>query len=406
MHPCMSSVFEQFLLCCDSLPCLCISNEPWNIQRFSFCNHPQPCSQIAEDGGDGTLDRGEVHGDRPGDRPGAAGEAYRTQGIRWPGAGRRHWSWSRWGGTPQTAEAPLRLRKTTWVNKASAGPACIRRHNHTTALVSRSLLSFCGPLTQPYAAILSVLLFSVVCIVGLLGTYLCVCGYLRQYISSQLRVNAKMKPHLSFHNLKKVIPAFITSQLDYCNSLYLGLPQSLPSRLQLVQNATARLLTGSRTYYPILASLHWCPTYHRIHFKILQALYGPAPPYITELIHHHSAPRSLRSVRMGLLHGTRTRLKQRGNSFCCGCTLAFGTNCRLQLETLLPSPFLNLGSKHTSSPWPFLPFYDMLFLCFFMYYSYFKSTLMFAYTVYNVVCVFLYAFVCTMYGTLASEKCF
>ncbi len=43
-----------------------------------------------------------------------------------------------------------------------------------------------------------------------------------------------------------VIHAFITSRLDYCNSLYLGLPKSLLARLQMVQNAAARLLTGAK----------------------------------------------------------------------------------------------------------------------------------------------------------------
>ena len=129
-----------------------------------------------------------------------------------------------------------------------------------------------------------------------------------------------MKPHLSFHNLEKVIHTFITSWLDYCNSLYLGLPKSLLSRLQLVKNSAARLLTGSRKrdhITPILASLHWLPILHRIHFKtllmVLKALNGLAPPYITELIHRHSAPRSLRSCSMGLLNVPRTRLKQRGD---------------------------------------------------------------------------------------------
>ncbi len=32
--------------------------------------------------------------------------------------------------------------------------------------------------------------------------------------------------------------------MDYCNSLYAGVSQSLLTRLQLVQNAAARLLMG------------------------------------------------------------------------------------------------------------------------------------------------------------------
>ncbi len=62
----------------------------------------------------------------------------------------------------------------------------------------------------------------------------------------QLRIISRLKSTLSFQDLEKVILAFITSRLDYCNALYLGLPKSLLARLQMVQNAAARLLTGAK----------------------------------------------------------------------------------------------------------------------------------------------------------------
>ncbi len=62
----------------------------------------------------------------------------------------------------------------------------------------------------------------------------------------QLRIISRLKSTLSFQDLEKVIHAFINSRLDYCNSLYLGLPKSLLARLQMVQNAAARLLTGAK----------------------------------------------------------------------------------------------------------------------------------------------------------------
>jgi len=39
--------------------------------------------------------------------------------------------------------------------------------------------------------------------------------------------------------------AFISCRLDYCNSLLYGLPDTLLHKLQSVQNATARLITGT-----------------------------------------------------------------------------------------------------------------------------------------------------------------
>jgi len=40
--------------------------------------------------------------------------------------------------------------------------------------------------------------------------------------------------------------AIISCRLDYCNSLLYGLPDFLLHKLQSVQNATARLITGTR----------------------------------------------------------------------------------------------------------------------------------------------------------------
>ncbi len=57
----------------------------------------------------------------------------------------------------------------------------------------------------------------------------------------QLRSIARIKKMLSLKILQTVIHAFITSRLDYCNSLYLGLPKSSVYRLQLVQNTAAKL---------------------------------------------------------------------------------------------------------------------------------------------------------------------
>ena len=42
-----------------------------------------------------------------------------------------------------------------------------------------------------------------------------------------------------------VVKALVTSRLDYCNELYAGLPLKLLQKLELVQNAAARLLSGA-----------------------------------------------------------------------------------------------------------------------------------------------------------------
>ncbi len=136
----------------------------------------------------------------------------------------------------------------------------------------------------------------------------------------QLWIISRLKSFLSFNDLEKVIHAFITSRLDYCNSLYLGLPQSSTARLQMVQNAAARLLTRAKKtdrVTPILASLHWLPVHFRIQLKILlfvfKALNGQAPSYLTDHLTPLSSSRSLRSSDRAFLAVPRSRLKTKGD---------------------------------------------------------------------------------------------
>ena len=98
------------------------------------------------------------------------------------------------------------------------------------------------------------------------------------------------------------------------------------NRLQTVQNAAARLITGSKKrdhITPILYSLHWLPVNFRIHFKILvlvfRALHEQAPSYITELLRPYSPIRSLRSSDQKLLMVPRTRFKTRGDCSFQAC---------------------------------------------------------------------------------------
>ncbi len=119
-----------------------------------------------------------------------------------------------------------------------------------------------------------------------------------------LRRLAKVKPVLSLKNFEIVIHAFITSRLDYY-----GANQSSISRLQMVQNAAARLLTDSRKFdriSPILTSLHWLPVKLRIELKILvfvfKALHGLAPTYLSDILQYHNPSRPLRLLSVRLKH--------------------------------------------------------------------------------------------------------
>ncbi len=80
--------------------------------------------------------------------------------------------------------------------------------------------------------------------------------------------------------------AFITSRLDYCDSLFLGLPLSSIACWQIVQNAAASLLTRAKKtghVTSILASLPWLPVHIRIQLKMLLFVFnGQARSYLTD----------------------------------------------------------------------------------------------------------------------------
>ena len=59
--------------------------------------------------------------------------------------------------------------------------------------------------------------------------------------------------------------------------------------MQLVQNAAARLITGTRRsdhISPVLRQLHWLPVRQRVDFKVAtlvhQSLSGISPPYLAD----------------------------------------------------------------------------------------------------------------------------
>ncbi len=53
---------------------------------------------------------------------------------------------------------------------------------------------------------------------------------------------------LSMSNAEMLINAFMSSRLDYCNAFLGGCSAHLINKLQMVQNAAARVLTRTRKY--------------------------------------------------------------------------------------------------------------------------------------------------------------
>ena len=86
----------------------------------------------------------------------------------------------------------------------------------------------------------------------------------------------KIRSYIMEDQAKTIIHSHVTSRLDSNNGMLVGLPKKELRRLQLVQNAGARLIKGLRKHdhiTPTLRQLHWLPVEQHIVFKVLMMLY-------------------------------------------------------------------------------------------------------------------------------------
>src|SRR5208282_2814400 len=107
--------------------------------------------------------------------------------------------------------------------------------------------------------------------------------------------------------------AFVTSRLDYYNSLLQGVSKSLIARLQHVFNSAARIVSRTKMcnhIIPVLKSLHWLPVLQHCAFKtallMFKAIHGQAPSYLSDLINYHFPTHDLRFINDILLDVPRS----------------------------------------------------------------------------------------------------
>ena len=104
----------------------------------------------------------------------------------------------------------------------------------------------------------------------------------------QLRQLWTVRKSLSMESCEALIHAFVSSRLDYCNSLLYGINKLQFDMLQSVLHASARLIFRKRKFDSISLGirdkLHWLHVRKRIEFKICTTVYKclhvGAPPYI------------------------------------------------------------------------------------------------------------------------------
>ena len=96
-----------------------------------------------------------------------------------------------------------------------------------------------------------------------------------------------IRKYQSRESPERLVYAFITSRLDYCNGLLYRAPEYQIKKLQRVMNASAQLVYRAPKYChitPLLRALHWLPVRLRVDFKILlvtfKILLGVAPSYL------------------------------------------------------------------------------------------------------------------------------
>ncbi|KAK5889639.1 hypothetical protein CesoFtcFv8_015628 [Champsocephalus esox] len=133
-----------------------------------------------------------------------------------------------------------------------------------------------------------------------------------------LRTIAKLRPTLTLSDAEKLVHAFVSSRLDDCNALLIGIANRSIQKLQYIQNSAARILMRVRKYDPItriLKALHRLPVELRIELKASvlthQRVHGTAPPYLKELLTPHTSLRTTRSSN--LLKPPRTKLRALGD---------------------------------------------------------------------------------------------
>ena len=88
--------------------------------------------------------------------------------------------------------------------------------------------------------------------------------------------------------------AFVSSRLDYCNSMLFGINESLLDKLEFVLRAAARLVLQKRKFDSISTDirdkLHWFPIRQRIELKICFLVLQMPTRYSARLSHQDVDP--------------------------------------------------------------------------------------------------------------------
>ena len=150
-------------------------------------------------------------------------------------------------------------------------------HQHAKIMINSLSVSGAIIPASPYVKNLGVIIDSELTLSDHM-TYICKSSY------HYLRNNRTIRPYLTVSSAKTIVHSVISAKLDYCNSLFIDIPDYLITKLQRVQNAAARIILNLKKYdsiTPHLMKLHWLPVRQLIIYKlnliVFKALKGDAP---------------------------------------------------------------------------------------------------------------------------------
>ena len=135
----------------------------------------------------------------------------------------------------------------------------------------------------------------------------------------------RLRSSLNLHTASIIATSLVQTKLDYCNSLYLNLPDCEINRLQYIQNSLARAVTQSSRFAhitPVLKSLHWLKIKERILYKTISITYKTLetsqPVYLSKLLAIYEGP-STRSSNLVTLqrppNPSRSKISDRSYYF-------------------------------------------------------------------------------------------
>ena len=132
-----------------------------------------------------------------------------------------------------------------------------------------------------------------------------ICNVCRLFFH-HIRQLRQIRSYLDTNSTVILANALLSYKFDHCKSLYYNFPVCSVKRLQVVQNALARVVVPSvkRSHHisPTLRQLHWLPIKQRIDYKIasltFKTLHFNQPSYLADLLVTETPSRSLRSFSL------------------------------------------------------------------------------------------------------------